>query len=64
MKNVLFLKNHAENEARRLVQNLFLFFEIALYKLKASSVHLIFIQILVDLHLEYNKNELHDFFDC
>ena len=39
---MFFLKNHAENEAKRLVPNLILFFKTALYKVKASSVHLIF----------------------
>ena len=34
---MIFLKNHAENEAGRLVPDLFLFFKKALYKLKASG---------------------------
>ena len=34
-----FLKNHAENEARRLVPHLFLFFKKALYKAKESGLH-------------------------
>ena len=33
-------KNHAENEAGRLVPDLFLFFKIALYEIKASSLQL------------------------
>ena len=35
-------KNHAENEATRLVPDLFLFFRKALYELKASALQLSF----------------------
>ena len=37
-----FLKNHAENVAGRLVQDLLLFFKKALYEVKASGQHLNF----------------------
>ena len=38
---VIFLfKNHGKNKVRRLVQDLFLFFQEALYKVKASGVQL------------------------
>ena len=34
----IFLKNHAENEAGRLVEDSVLFFKKALYKVKAKSL--------------------------
>ena len=37
-----FFKNHAENEAGRLVPNLFLFFKKALYEIKANGMQLSF----------------------
>ena len=40
-KNI-FLKNHAENEAGRLVPDLFLFFKKALYEVKARDLQLSF----------------------
>ena len=42
MWELLFLKNHAENEVGRLVQDLFLFLKKALRKVKASGQHLSF----------------------
>ena len=36
----IFLLKHTENETRRLIPDLFLFFKKALYKVKASSQHL------------------------
>ena len=39
VKNI-FLQNNAENEAERLVPDLFLFFKKALNKVKASGHHL------------------------
>ena len=39
-KKIFYLKNHAENEARRLIPDLFLFFKKALYKAKASGLQL------------------------
>ena len=39
-KRNIFFQNHAENEFRRLVPDLFLFFEIALYRVNASGVQL------------------------
>ena len=41
VRNV-FLQNHAENKAGRLVTNLFLFYGKALYKIKTSGQHLNF----------------------
>ena len=38
----IFLQNHAESEAERLVPELFLFFKKALYGLKASGLQLSF----------------------
>ena len=37
-----FLKNHAENEAGRLVPDRFLFFQKALYEVKANGLQLSF----------------------
>ena len=37
---MFYFKNHAENEAGRLVPDLFLFFKKALYKVEASSLQL------------------------
>ena len=37
-----FFKNHAENEARRLVSDLFLFFKKVLYEVIASGLQLSF----------------------
>ena len=42
MREIFFFKNHAENEVRKLVPDLFLFSEKALYKVKASGQHLSF----------------------
>ena len=39
---IFFFKNHAENEAERLVPDLFLVFNKALYKIKASGLRLSF----------------------
>ena len=39
-KQILFFKNHAENEAGRIVPDLFLFFGKALYEAKSSGVQL------------------------
>ena len=39
---MFFFKHHAENEAGRLVLDPFLFFEKALYEIKASSLQLSF----------------------
>ena len=50
-KEMFSFKNHAENETKRLVTDLFLFFEKALHKVKASGQHLRY-HILVDLHLD------------
>ena len=39
---ILFFKYHAENEAGRLVSDLFLFFEKTLHEVKASALQLSF----------------------
>ena len=39
-KRNIFFKNHAENEAGRIVPDLLVFFKIALYKVKASGLQL------------------------
>ena len=39
-KRNIFFKNHAENEAERLVLDLFLFFKKALYEIKAYGLQL------------------------
>ena len=39
---IFIFKNHAENDAKRLVLDLFLFFKKALHKLKASGQHFSF----------------------
>ena len=41
-KKIFFFKNHSENEAKRLVPKLFLFFKKALYEVKASGLRLSF----------------------
>ena len=42
MWEILFFENHEENEAERLVPELFLFFEKALYEVKANGLDLSF----------------------
>ena len=54
-RNILF-KSHVENEAGRLVPDLFLFSLKALYEVKASDLQLNFNNILTALDLAYNKN--------
>ena len=39
-KETFFFKNHAENEAGRLVTDLFLYFKKALYDVKSSGLQL------------------------
>ena len=41
-RNIFLKKNHAENEAGSLVPHLLLFFEIALYEVKAGGLQLTF----------------------
>ena len=41
-RNIFLKKSHAENEAGRLVPNLFLFFKKALYEVEASGLQLSF----------------------
>ena len=42
IREIFFFKNHAENKAGRLVPDLFLFFEKALYEVKANGLQLEF----------------------
>ena len=42
MWETFFFKNHAENEVRRQVPDLFLFLKKALYKIKVSTLVLIY----------------------
>ena len=51
---MLFLKNHAENEAGRLVPDLFLFFKV--YDTKPSGLQLSVIILSTALNLAFNKN--------
>ena len=41
-REIFFFKNNADNEAGRLVPDLFLFFKKALYEVKASGLQLSF----------------------
>ena len=43
IEEIFSLKNHAENEARRLVPDLSLFFKIALFEVKLSGLYFSFI---------------------
>ena len=55
----IFFKNHAENEAGRLVPNLFLFFKKALYEVKTSGLLLSFIIFRLSWTLHTIKNKPH-----
>ena len=48
---MFFFKNHAENEAGRLVRDLLLFFRKSSHEVKASGQHLSFIILVV---IEFN----------
>ena len=52
-----FFKNHAQNEAERLVSDLFLFFKKALQDVKASGLQFSF-NISIALNLAYNIDKL------
>ena len=41
-RDILFFKNHAENDAGRLYTDLFLFLKTVLYKVKANGQHFSF----------------------
>ena len=43
-REIFFFENHTENEAGRLVSDLFLFFKKALYEVNASGLQLSFNQ--------------------
>ena len=61
-RKTFFFKNHAENEAGRLVLGHFLFFKKAVYEVKASDLQLSF-NISIALNLAYNKNKLYKTLD-
>ena len=63
-KRNIFLQKHAENEVGRLVRDLFLFFEKASFKAKASVLHLNFNIIRYPLTWLYNKIKLYKTLDC
>ena len=60
---MFYFKNHAENEAGRLVPDLFLFSKKALYEVKASDLQLSFNYISIALSLAYNQNKLYKTLD-
>ena len=55
-KGNTFLQNHAENEAERLVQDLFLFFKKVLFEVKLSGPQFSF---NIVLNFAYIKNKLY-----
>ena len=58
-REIFLFKNLAENEAGRLVLDLFLFFKKLLHELMASGLqHSVYIYILIVLNLSHNKNTL------
>ena len=59
---IFFFKNHAENEARRLVADLLLFFKKALYEVKANGLQLSFNVFWIKSILihEYQHNSTRD----
>ena len=63
-REIFFFKNLEENEAGRLVPNLFLFFEKVLCKVKASGQHLSFNTFWLSLTLTYNKSKLYTISEC
>ena len=64
-KRNIFVKYHAENEAGRLVPELFLFFKKVLFEVKASDLQLGFnILVSIALNLACNKSKLCKALDC
>ena len=57
---MLFFKNNAENQAERLVRDLFLFFKKVLYEVKLSGLQFSF---NIVLNFAYSKNKLYTFLD-
>ena len=55
---MFFFKNHTQNEAGRIVPDLFLFFKKALYEVKAQSLQLSF-NVSIASNLKYNKSKLY-----
>ena len=58
-----FFKNYAEDEAGRLVQDLFLFLKKCLNEVKASGSAALFQYISIVLNLGYSENKLYKTFD-
>ena len=56
-KILFFFKNRAENKARRLVPDFFLFYVKNFYLVKGSVLQLSFIYILIARNFAYNKNK-------
>ena len=63
VRNILF-KNHAENETRELVPDLFLFFKKAIYKAKANGLHLSLTILRYSSTWTYNKNKQYKTLKC
>ena len=61
-RKTFFFKNHAENEAERLVLGHFQFFKKDVYEVKASDLQLSF-NISIALNLAYNKDKLYKTLD-
>ena len=61
---MFFFENHEENNLGRLVLDLFLFFKIALYKVKAGGEHLSFNMFWYSSTWAHNKNKLYKTPDC
>ena len=57
---MFFFKTYAENEAERLVPDLFLFFKKALYEVKLSGLQFSF---NIVLNFAYIKSELYNILD-
>ena len=61
---IFLFKNHAENETRELVPDLFLFFKKAIYKVKANGLHLSFTILRYSSTWTYNKSKRHETLKC
>ena len=55
------MQNHAENQAGRLVPNLFLFFKKALYEVMVIDLQLSFNTFRLALNLVYNKYNVYNY---
>ena len=59
----IFFKNHAENEAGKIILDLFLFFKKPLYKVRASDQHLSLNIVWQTLTRTYINNKLYSISD-